>query len=86
MSDLIPTIQRLMKRVGVLPEIVDALDPDAPLARQGVDSIDYPLTVIAVQHHFKITLSEEELIGVANLADFAAIITRKMTEQTQTPS
>lgn len=78
MTELIATLRELMKKVGVLAEVVDALDPDKLLASQGVDSIDYPLTVIAVQHHFGVELPETELFDIKTLRDFAERVDRKL--------
>ena len=33
---------------GVEPDVVDGLDPSLPLARQGVDSVDYPAILLAI--------------------------------------
>ena len=33
---------------GVEPDVVDGLDPSLPLARQGVDSVDYPAILLAM--------------------------------------
>jgi acyl carrier protein len=77
LQELVETIKSVMKRIGVRAELVDALDPALPLVGQGVDSIDYPLTVIGVEHHFRIKLDEKELLGIVTLLDFAALIRRK---------
>lgn len=77
MQELVETIKSVMKRIGVKAELVDSLDPALPLAGQGVDSIDYPLTVIGVEHCFQIKIDENELLSVVSLLDFAALIRRK---------
>jgi len=35
-------IWSLMDEIGIEREIIDAIDPDAPLLTQGIDSIDFP--------------------------------------------
>jgi len=70
-----------MKKVGVKAELVDGLDPAQPLALQGIDSIDYPLTIIAVEYTFSIKIPEQELLGVVSLNDFAAVVAREATRK-----
>ena len=79
-QDIVTTVRDLMRAIGVKPEIVAALDPDVPLRRQGVDSIDFPLTALAVQDRFTVTFSDEELLGLRTLNDVAALVLRKLED------
>jgi acyl carrier protein len=69
-------LKRLIARSGVSPLIAEQMDPAAPLSRQGVDSITYPLFILNVEEHFGVRISDEQALSLRTLNDFLALLNR----------
>ncbi len=65
-----------MTQAGIAPEIVARLKSDLPLLKQGVDSVDYPAFVLAVEEAHGVSISDEDSLRLRTLDDFAAHINR----------
>lgn len=61
---------------GVEPDVVAGLDPSQPLAKQGVDSVDYPAILLAIADRFKISIGEKEACELKTLEDFEKRLNR----------
>jgi len=64
----------LLVEAGVDQTVADAIRPDAPLLRQGVDSLDYPAFSLAVESRFDLAIDERDSLSLRTLDDFAAYI------------
>lgn len=67
-------LRELLVEAGVDQDTAGAVDPSAPLLRQGVDSLDYPAFTLAVQGRFGIAIDERASLSLRTLDDFAAYI------------
>lgn len=67
-------LRTLLLEAGVAPTIVEVLRPDVPLLRQGVDSMDYPAFILAVERRFNLTIDERASFSLRTLEDFAAYL------------
>lgn len=67
-------LRELLAEAGVAQETARAVDPSAPLLRQGVDSLDYPAFTLAVERRFGIAIDEHASLSLRTLDDFAAYI------------
>ncbi|HOI14802.1 MAG TPA: phosphopantetheine-binding protein [Geobacteraceae bacterium] len=70
-------IWSLMDEIGIEREIIDAIDPDAPLLTQGIDSIDFPALAIAVEKKFGVDISDTSAAKLRTLNDFVRFINEK---------
>jgi acyl carrier protein len=66
-----------MDEIGIEREIIDAIDPDAPLLTQGIDSIDFPALAIAVEKKFGVDISDTSAAKLRTLNDFVRFINEK---------
>ena len=71
-------IWSLMDEIGIEREIIDAIDPDAPLLTQGIDSIDFPALAIAVEKKFGVDISDTSAAKLRTLNDFVRFINEKV--------
>jgi acyl carrier protein len=70
----IEELKALMLEAGLDKNLVTGLDPLAPLALQGADSMDFPVLVAAVEDHYGITISDEDALKLKTLSDFENFI------------
>ena len=63
-----------LRLVGVEESVVAAVRPDAPLLRQGLDSVDFPSFVAALEDHFGCVIPDETAWKLRTLDDFAALL------------
>ena len=68
---LIDELKQLMLEVGVEPAVVEQLDPSRQLSRQGVDSLDGPAFIMAVEQRYGIAISDTDVLRLKTLEDFA---------------
>lgn len=68
---LIDELKQLMLEVGVEPAVVEQLDPSQQLSRQGVDSLDGPAFIMAVEQRYGIAISDTDALRLKTLEDFA---------------
>jgi acyl carrier protein len=68
---LIDELKQLMLEVGVEPAVVEQLDPSRQLSRQGVDSLDGPAFIMAVEQRYGIAISDTDALRLKTLEDFA---------------
>ena len=64
----------LLRLAGVEESVVAAVRPEAPLLLQGLDSIDFPSFVVAMEERFGLTIPDETAWTLRTLNDFAAWI------------
>lgn len=72
--ELIEELKQLMLEVGVEPAVVEQLDPSRLMAQQGVDSLDGPAFVMAVEQRYGINISDADALRLKTLEDFASRI------------
>jgi acyl carrier protein len=72
--ELIEELKQLMLEVGVEPAVVEQLDPSRLLAQQGVDSLDGPAFVMAVEKRYGINISDADALRLKTLENFASRI------------
>ena len=68
------TLKELLILAGAQRAVVDALRPDAPLLRQGIDSLDFPSFIVVLEERFGLTIPEDEAWKLRTLDDFAAYL------------
>lgn len=62
----------LLRLAGVEDSVVAAVRPDVPLLLQGLDSIDIPSFVVAIEERYGLTIPDETAWTLRTLNDFAA--------------
>ncbi|GAB6126233.1 acyl carrier protein [Humidesulfovibrio idahonensis] len=67
-------LRLLLEEAGVRPELARAIDPAAPLLRQGVDSVDFPAFCALLEERFGTPLDETTALTLRTLNDFAAFL------------
>ena len=68
------TLKELLILAGAQRPVVEALRPDAPLVRQGIDSLDFPSFIVVLEERFGLTIPEDEAWELRTLNDFAAYL------------
>lgn len=76
MNATIQALKELMLDIGIERTTVDSLDPAAPLAAQGLDSIDYPAFSVALEKRYQLTISDSDSLTLKSLNDFIAFLER----------
>lgn len=64
----------LLVEAGVAPAVAEAIRPDVPLLRQGVDSLDFSAFCLAVENRFGLSLDERDTLSLRTLDDFVAYL------------
>lgn len=64
----------LLRLAGVEDSVVAAVRPDAPLLRQGLDSVDFPSFVAALEERYGCAIPDETAWKQRTLDDFAALL------------
>lgn len=67
-------LKELLVQAGAERAVVDALSADAPMLRHGIDSMDFPSFIVALEERFGLTIPEEEAWGLRTLDDFAVYL------------
>lgn len=67
-------LKALLEEAGVQPEVARAVDPAAPLLKQGLDSVDFPAFCALVEDRFRVRLDDEAALKLRTLDDFAAFV------------
>ncbi|MHC1700245.1 MAG: acyl carrier protein [Humidesulfovibrio sp.] len=67
-------LKNLLAEAGVQPEVARAVDPAAPLLKQGLDSVDFPAFCALVEERFQVRLDDEAALVLRTLDDFAAYV------------
>lgn len=68
------TLKELLVLAGAQRAVAEALRPDAPLVRQGIDSLDFPSFIGVLEERFGLTIPEDEAWELRTLNDFAAYL------------
>lgn len=76
-------LRELLVEAGVDQGVADAVRPDAPLLRQGVDSLDFPAFSLAVESRFDLAIDERDSLSLRTLDDFAEYIRQRLTQTPQ---
>lgn len=71
-------LRELLVEAGVDQAVADEVRPDAPLLRQGVDSLDFPAFSLAVESRFDLAIDERDSLSLRTLDDFAAYIRQRL--------
>jgi len=66
----------LLRLAGIDEAIIAGVKPDAPLLLQGLDSVDFPTFIVAVEDRFAVSISEDAAWQLRSLDDFAELINR----------
>jgi acyl carrier protein len=66
----------VLRLAGIGEAVVAAVRPDAPLLLQGLDSVDFPAFVAALEERFHLDIPEKEALTLRTLNDFAALVER----------
>ncbi len=67
----------LMDEIGIEREVIDSIDPDAPLIAQGIDSMDFPALAIAAEKKFGVDISDTSAARLKTMNDFVRFINEK---------
>lgn len=76
MAVTVAELKELMLQIGMDKELVSGLDADAPLATQGVDSVDCPAFAVALEGKYNVTISDSDSLRLKTLNDFIAFVGR----------
>ena len=66
----------LLRLAGIDEAIIAGVKPDVPLLLQGLDSVDFPTFIVAVEDRFAVSISEDAAWQLRSLDDFAELINR----------
>ena len=66
----------LLRLAGIDEAIIAGVKPDAPLLLQGLDSVDFPTFIVAVEDRFAVSIPEDAAWQLRSLDDFAELINR----------
>ncbi|GFK93926.1 hypothetical protein NNJEOMEG_01764 [Fundidesulfovibrio magnetotacticus] len=78
MEQLIQELRELLMEAGVDRAVAGAVRSEAPLLRQGVDSLDYPAFSLAVESRYGLSIDERDSLSLRTLDDFAAYIRERV--------
>ncbi len=67
----------IMREVGIKEEVIKGLKNDAPLLKQGIDSIDLPTIAVATEKKYKVDLSNINANTLKTLDQFVAYLNQK---------
>ena len=67
-------LHELLVEAGVAPAVAEAIRPDVPLLRQGIDSLDFSAFCLALENRFGLSLDERDALSLRTLNDFAAYL------------
>jgi len=73
-------LRELLIEAGVDPAVARAVNPGAPLLRQGIDSLDFPAFCLAVENRFSLSIDDRSSLSLKTLDDFAAYIGRGLDD------
>lgn len=76
MTTTVEDLKELMLDIGIDRATVDSLDPDSPLATQGVDSVDCPAFAVALEGKYNVTITDSDSLRLKTLNDFIAFVER----------
>jgi acyl carrier protein len=76
MAATVENMKELMLQIGMDRELVAGIDPAAPLAGQGVDSVDGPAFAVALEGKYKITISDSDSMQLRSINDFITFVNR----------
>jgi acyl carrier protein len=76
MAIALQDLTALMKRTGIAPERVDAMDPARPILAQDFDSVDLPIIAVAAEEAFGVDLADASAADLRTLNDFVAFVNR----------
>ena len=76
MAATVTEMRELMLQIGMDKELVAGLDPAAPLAGQGVDSVDCPAFAVALEKKYSVTVSDTDSLQLKSINDFVAFVNR----------
>lgn len=74
MDATIPRLKELMLAIGLDADLVSRLDPAKPLIQQGVDSVDYPGFILALEQAYDTHVSDAESLRLKTLNDLLDFI------------
>lgn len=74
MTATISQLQELMLSIGMDENLVQGVDPAAPLAQQGVDSLDCPAFAVALEGRYGVTISDADSLRLKTLNDFVGFV------------
>jgi acyl carrier protein len=74
MSNIISDLKELMLSIGMDEKLVQSLDPNLPLGPQGVDSLDCPAFVLALEKRYEVQISDADSLKLKTINDFAKFI------------
>ena len=67
-------LKELMLQIGMDKALVEGLDTTQPLAKQEVDSVDYPSFSLAVEEKYGVKISEADSMRLKSINDFVAFV------------
>lgn len=67
-------LRELLVEAGAAPAVAEAIRPDVPLLRQGIDSLDFSAFCLALGNRFGLSLDERDALSLRTLNDFAAYL------------
>ncbi|MDR3641968.1 MAG: acyl carrier protein [Humidesulfovibrio sp.] len=77
MAKSVEELRGLLEEAGLRPELVRALDPSAPLLKQGLDSVDLPTFCALVEDRCGVVLDEMTAMNLRTLDDFARFLAER---------
>jgi acyl carrier protein len=69
-------ILKLFVDNGVDQKLVSKIKPDVSLTEQGLDSVDYPAVVVAINEKWGIAITDKEAAKIRTLQDFEKRLNR----------
>ena len=76
MAVSVTELKELMLQIGMDKKLVAEIDPNSPLATQGVDSVDCPAFAVALEGKYNVTITDSDSLRLKTLNDFIAFVER----------
>jgi acyl carrier protein len=74
MDITVEILRQIMIEAGIESRLVLGLRPDVPLLKQGIDSLDYPAFVVAMESRFGLAIDDAAMLSLRTLDDFIGYI------------
>lgn len=65
---------QLFLDAGIEKAVIDGLKPDAPLTKQGIDSVDYPGILLTIKDKLNIEIGDKDACELKTVEDFEKCI------------
>ncbi|MBF0528495.1 MAG: acyl carrier protein [Deltaproteobacteria bacterium] len=70
-------MHEIMIGIGMKPDFVKGMNANKPLGIQGVDSMDHPAFIVALEDRYHVKLTEKDILKLKTINDFIDFVNKK---------